>query len=123
MKPKPLCVLVDDDEGSLSRLKSVLEELQMLDVERAFTSPDKFLTAIDSLNANIVFLDMDMPIQGNDVALKLRNKKIIFVSGHPELAHIAYDVHAVDFVKKPILASRLKEAIQKVLEAPENKTT
>lgn len=116
MKIKPLCVLVDDEPSSLDLLKTLIEEIDLLEVEKAFTDPDKFLLKISELKAEIVFLDMDMPIDGSIVAQKLKNKKVIFVSGHKDLAYKAYDVEAIDFVSKPIQASRLKSAIEKAIK-------
>lgn len=115
MKSKPLCVLVDDNKDSLDALVYDLEEIGLLEVEKTFTDPDKFLAKLDQLQAEIIFLDMDMHINGVEVARRLQGKKIIFVSGHKEEAYKAYDVAAVDFVPKPVLTSRLKSAIEKVL--------
>lgn len=116
MKNKPLCVLVDDVELNLSALKSAIEEIGLLEIEKVFTDPDKFLSKVSDLKSEIIFLDMAMHINGIDVAKKLKGKKVIFVSGHTEDAWKAYDVDAVDFVPKPILTSRLKQAIEKVLK-------
>lgn len=115
MKIKPFCVLVDDEISALEALKDKIESLDLLEVERSFNDPDKFLVAVDSLCSQIVFLDMDMPIDGAEVAKTLKNKKIIFVSGHKESAYKAFEVDAVDFVKKPIQSFELKKAILKVL--------
>ncbi|MFT6184062.1 MAG: DNA-binding LytR/AlgR family response regulator [Flavobacteriales bacterium] len=115
MKNKPLCILVDDEISALEALKDKIESLDLLEIERSFNDPDKFLVAVDSLSSQIVFLDMDMPIDGAEVAKRLKNKKVIFVSGHKESAYKAYEVDAVDFVKKPIQSFELKKAILKVL--------
>ncbi len=127
MKNKPLCVLVDDVELNLSALKNEIEEIGLLEIEKVFADPDKFLAKISELKSEIIFLDMAMHINGIEVAGKLKGKKIIFVSGHKEEAYKAYEVDAVDFVPKPIMTSRLKQAIEKVLdriaiEAPKPKT-
>lgn len=115
MKNKPLCVLVDDNKNSLNALVYDIEEIGLLEVEKTFTDPDKFLSQLDQLKSEIVFLDMDMHINGVEVARRLQGKRIIFVSAHKEEAYKAYDVAAVDFVPKPVLTSRLKSAIEKVL--------
>ena len=62
MKIKPLCILVDDETSALEALKDKIESLDLLEIERAFNDPDKFLVAVDSLSSQIVFLDMDMPM-------------------------------------------------------------
>ena len=117
---KPLCVLVDDEMPGLSALKFAIEEIGLLEVERAFLDPDKFLIQVDQLKSQIIFLDMEMPIYGDAVAKKLTDKNIIFVSGYVEQAIKGFEVNAIDFVPKPIRLSRLREAILKVLELSSN---
>jgi len=96
-------------------LRSNLEELNLLEIERAYLDPDKFLVQLDQLDSKIVFLDMEMPISGVEVAKALRDKLVIFVSGKTERGFEAFDVRAIDFVPKPIRQSRLKQAIEKAL--------
>jgi DNA-binding LytR/AlgR family response regulator len=113
---KPLCCIVDDEESSLAALRDFIEEIDLLVIEKSFSDPDKFLMKIDSLKSEIIFLDIEMPIYGIDVANKLKNKLVIFVSGHTEKAIETYNVNAIDFVPKPIRGIRLKDAIEKVLK-------
>lgn len=115
MKNKPLCILVDDEEFGLASLQSKIEELGMLEIEKAYIDPDKFLTEIDKLNSNIIFLDIEMPISGIEVARKLEKKLVIIVSGHTDRGVEAFDVNAIDFVRKPVQLSRLKDAIEKAI--------
>lgn len=115
MKSKPLCVIVDDEEAGLASVRSNIEELGMLEIEKAFLDPDKFLVQLDQLESKIIFLDMEMPIEGLEVAAKLKDKLVIFVSGYVERGYMTFDVDAVDFVPKPIRQSRLKSAIEKAL--------
>lgn len=115
MRSKALCVIVDDEELGLSALRDNIEELGMLEIEKAFLDPDKFLVQIDQLESKIIFLDMEMPIEGIEVASKLKDKLIIFVSGYTERGYETFDVNAIDFVPKPIRQSKLKSAIEKAL--------
>lgn len=116
MNRKPLCVIVDDENDSIGLLSQVIEELGLLAIERTYTNPDVFLAEVDQLKSEIIFLDMDMSIEGHEVAAKLVNKKVIFVSGHPETAIRGYEVEAIDFIEKPPKRYRLKKAIHKALE-------
>jgi DNA-binding LytR/AlgR family response regulator len=113
---KPLCCIVDDEESSLASLKDLIEEIDLIEIEYSFLDPDKFLMKIDSLKSEIIFLDIEMPIYGIDVASKLKDKLVVFVSGHTEKAFETYNVNAIDFVPKPIRGNRLKDAIEKVLK-------
>lgn len=39
---KPLCILVDDEEGALSALKSTIQDLDLLEIEKCYLDPDLF---------------------------------------------------------------------------------
>ena len=117
---KPLCVLLDDEEGALDKLRGLIEEINLLEIERAFLSPDDLLDDIDSLESQIFFLDIEMDITGTEttgieIAKELKNKSIIFVSGHNEYVSDVVDIKPVAFVQKPIIKHRLKKAIEKAI--------
>lgn len=122
MKFKPLCVLVDDEEYALASLRRMVEELDILEIEKAYLDPDRFLVDIDQLHAQIILLDLEMPISGIEVAQKLKDKLVIFVSGKTERGYETFAVDPVDFVPKPIRLSRLKTAIEKALNGIESKS-
>ncbi|WP_372744137.1 LytR/AlgR family response regulator transcription factor [Lutibacter sp.] len=121
MVAKPNCVILDDEEYALAFLKNNIEELNLLNIERAFLDPDELLVEFDNLKSDIYFLDIEMAISGIEVAEKLKDKLVIFVSGRKDLAFETYDVRAIDFVPKPIRKSRLKEAIERALLALKNR--
>ena len=115
---KPFCVVVDDDQNSLSLIQDAINEIGSLTVERVFSDPERFLIDLDNLEARIIFLDIEMPgLSGIDLASKLGERQIIFISGRTDLAVKTYDVEAVDFVPKPLRLSRLKQAIDRLLKA------
>ncbi|PCH72400.1 MAG: hypothetical protein COB98_11840 [Flavobacteriaceae bacterium] len=113
---KPLCVLLDDESFALEVLRDTIEEIDLLEVERAYEDPDNFLDDLDSLKSTIFFLDIQMGISGTEIAKELKNKTIIFVSGHTDCIVDVVAIKPVDFVKKPIKKHLLKKAIQKAIE-------
>ena len=69
-----------------------------------------------------VFLDINMPgLSGLELAGVLTNfsyrPAVVFVTAHDDKAVAAFDVGAVDYLLKPIRASRLDEAVRRVLAA------
>lgn len=115
MNHKSLCAIVDDEPTAIGRMEQLLGDLDLLKIERTYINPDRFLAEVRELKSEIIFLDMEMSISGHEVAGMLENKKVIFVSGHEEKAHHAFDVEAVDFIKKPVKLHRLRKAIEKAL--------
>jgi len=65
---------------------------------------------------DILLLDIEMPgLSGLQLVKSLHKMPyIIFISSHPHYAADAYEVDAVDFIKKPIPPERLIRAIEKV---------
>ena len=112
MITKPLCVILDDEEIALDSLRENIEELNLLEIERAFLDPNDLLDDIDTLQSQIFFLDIEMGITGIEIAKELKNKSIIFVSGHNEYISDVVDIKPVAFVQKPIKKHKLKKAIE-----------
>ncbi len=67
---------------------------------------------------DLVLLDIQMPkLDGFEVAELLeRNLPIIFVTAHDEHALRAFEIHAVDYLLKPVSAERLAEALDRARE-------
>jgi len=75
-----------------------------------------FLTESGNLDYDLCILDIEMPqMSGIQVASLLRGKQVIFTTAHKEYAAEAFDLDAVDFVRKPIQLERLQKAVQKAI--------
>lgn len=85
-------------------------------VGEAASGPEGLEKAL-SLNPDVVFLDIEMPgLTGLEVAQVLVGKgpRIVFATAYDEYALKAFDLHAVDYLVKPIEAERLKTTIEKL---------
>jgi DNA-binding LytR/AlgR family response regulator len=104
---------LDDELPGLTYLKMLCEQLGV-EVVRCFSSPVSFLNEKDSLDFDICLLDINMPdINGIEIAQQLQNKPVIFTSAYPEFAVNAYEIEALDFIKKPVTGERLEKALNK----------
>jgi DNA-binding LytR/AlgR family response regulator len=65
---------------------------------------------------DVVFLDIQMPgLSGLDVAAKIGHRShIVFVTAYDQFAVEAFDRGAVDYLLKPIDASRLARAVERI---------
>jgi len=91
------------------------EQLPELEVVKAFNNPENFLLESPDLDFDFCILDIEMPnINGLEVAQKLEGKPIIFTTAYKEFAAEAFDIDAVDYIRKPIAIERLRQAILKV---------
>jgi DNA-binding LytR/AlgR family response regulator len=117
LNTKLKCLLLDDELPGLTYLKMLCEQIPELEVVKAFNRPDVFLVESTKLDFELCILDIEMPqINGIEVANLLRDKLIIFTTAHKEYAADAFDLDAVDFVRKPIQLERLQKAVQKAIK-------
>ena len=114
MNTKLKCLLLDDELPALSYLKALCEQISDVEVVKAFNDVEKFLEAAKELDFNLCILDIQMPkMSGLEVAERLNNKLIIFTTAYKEFAAEAFDLNAVDYIRKPIQKERFEQAIAK----------
>jgi DNA-binding LytR/AlgR family response regulator len=112
------CLLADDNPEALIYLTALCSKHSDLNIVGKFMDGLEFFEAQQDIDYEACFLDIDMPgMNGMELAQLLQGKKIIFVSAHKDRAWEAFGVKAVDFVPKPIQASRFEAAIIKLREA------
>lgn len=110
-------MLLDDELPGLTYLKMMCEQIPELDVVKAFNSPEIFLSEMSNYDFDLCILDIEMPmINGLQVANLLDSKLIIFTTAYKEYAVDAFDLDAVDYVRKPIKKERLQQAISKAID-------
>ncbi|NNE28945.1 MAG: response regulator transcription factor [Saprospiraceae bacterium] len=116
-------VLIDDEPLCTAGLKIDLEEVcPEIEILAAFNSPIEALSKIESLNPDLVFLDIEMPEMSGFEFLNSISKvnfKVIFVTAYDEFAVQAFRQQAVDYIMKPIQRNELKEAVNRVLSTIE----
>lgn len=112
------CVILDDEILAISYLKLLCEQIENVEVVKAFNDPKIFLHEINSIDCNLCILDIEMPgINGLQVAeLISGSKKIIFTTAYKEYAAEAFDLNVIDYVRKPIKKERLIQAFEKAAD-------
>jgi DNA-binding LytR/AlgR family response regulator len=117
-------LLLDDELPGLTYLKMLCEQLPELEVVKAFNDSELFLKELSRLNFDICILDIEMPgINGLQIANLLNEKPVIFVTAYKEYAAEAFDLNAIDYIRKPIQKERLQQAINKVFDRLKAKET
>ena len=110
-------VLVADDERlARERLQRLLAGMDGVEVVGEAADGVALREALTRTAAEVVLLDVDMPGEdgvslGAWLAALPRPPAVIYVTAHPEHALRAFATHAVDYVLKPVSASRLSEAL------------
>ena len=106
---------MDDELLGLSFLKIICEQLPDIEVVKAFNNPTVFIAEFENYDFDFCILDIEMPeINGLQVAKIVGNKPVIFTTAYTEFAADAYDLNAIDYIRKPVKVERLQQAISKV---------
>ncbi len=114
MNTKLKCLLLDDELPGLTYLKMLCGQIEQLDVVKAFDNPMNFLEELPNLEYDLCILDIEMPgINGLQLAGLMKGKPVIFATAHSDYAAEAFDLNAVDFIRKPIKLDRLEQAVKK----------
>lgn len=117
MNTKLRCLLLDDELPGLKYLKMLCDQIAELEVVKAFDNAEVFLKELPGLEYDICFLDIEMPgINGLSIANLLNNKPVIFITAYKEYAAEAFDVDAVDYIRKPVTKERLQAGVNKALQ-------
>lgn len=117
-------MLLDDELPGLTYLKMLCEQIPELEVVKAFNSPKLFLAEIPKLDFDLCILDIEMPeMNGLEVANLLNGKPVIFTTAYKEYAAEAFDIDAIDYIRKPIKKERLQQAVSKAIQQLSGKTT
>lgn len=108
-------LLVDDEQPARNRMKLLLEELDNhIEVIGEAANGKEAIMKVHELQPDLLFLDIQMPVlDGFDVADLLGEGRppIIFITAYDDYALRAFEVHAVDYLLKPVRKQRLKKAL------------
>ncbi|MCG9899293.1 MAG: response regulator [Hydrotalea sp.] len=109
-------IIIDDERLARNELKKLLQQHPEINIIEEGANVDDGLEKINSLNPDLIFLDIQMPGKtGFDLLAELeKSPKVIFTTAYDEYAIKAFEVNALDYLLKPIEPKRLADAIQKL---------
>jgi two-component system LytT family response regulator len=121
MSPQsPMRVLIVDDEAPARRkILRLLREEPAVEIAGEADGGEAAVAAIKKQRPDLVFLDVQMPgLDGFGVIQSLHAAKIplphvVFITAHDRFALHAFEVHAFDYLLKPVSEERFREALQR----------
>ncbi len=118
-------IIIDDERLARNELKKLLQEFPEVEVIDEAANANEGIDKIESLNPDLVFLDIQMPGKtGFEMLAELEKAPhVIFVTAYDEYALKAFDVNALDYLMKPVEPKRLAEALMKVKQKDEEEET
>ena len=114
-------LIVDDEAPARERLRALLGDIADQCPHELVGETDNPQDALDSIlttRPDLVLLDVQMPgMTGIELATHIAKlphpPNVVFVTAYEQYALKAFDVDAVDYLLKPVRATRLAEAIQR----------
>jgi DNA-binding LytR/AlgR family response regulator len=113
---------VDDEPRALADLERLLRTMPEVGGVECADAGAEALRRISASSFDAVFLDVRIPgLDGLELARVLRRfaaaPELVFVSAHDDAAVEAFELRALDYLRKPVARARLTEAIQRVAQA------
>jgi DNA-binding LytR/AlgR family response regulator len=115
---------VDDEQTQLEDLARILRSFPAVeDVECAGDGRDA-LARLSAERYDAIFLDVRMPdLDGLELARVLKRfaapPQLVFVSAYDTAAVDAFELRALDYLRKPVSRKRVEEALDRILAALE----
>ena len=110
-------LIVDDEPLARDGLRLLLADFEDIDVVGEAGNGHDALALVSEVQPDLMFVDVQMPgMSGLELASSLpedRAPTIVFVTAYDEFALRAFDVHALDYVLKPIDEQRFAEAVRR----------
>lgn len=111
-------VIVDDEPLARRGIRAQLKEEKDIEIISECRNGTEAVEAIETQSPDLVFLDVQMPeLDGFGVLDAVGVEKmpaVVFVTAYDRYALKAFEVHALDYLLKPIDDERFARAIQRV---------
>lgn len=111
-------ILIDDEKPMLFIMQKMISKIPEIEIVGSFQNAGDAYKFIKGNKVDLAFVDINMPEEnGLDFARKLsdetENIAISFLTAHKEFALEAFEVHAFDYIVKPVSQARLEATIQR----------
>lgn len=110
-------ITVDDEPLARKLLKALLEEIPGVELVGECRNGREAIVLSHELSPDLLILDIQMPgTSGFDVVKEIQSDvmpMVVFCTAYQRYALDAFDLHAVDYLLKPLDGKRLDRAIQR----------
>jgi two-component system, LytTR family, response regulator len=114
-------LIVDDEAPTRSRLRQMLAAHADVEIAGEAENGTQAMEMAAQLRPDAILLDIEMPgSSGIDVAASLPEPRphIIFCTAYDQYAVEAFELHAVDYLLKPVNRARLAESMERLRSLP-----
>ncbi|MCF0071168.1 LytTR family DNA-binding domain-containing protein [Dyadobacter sp. CY261] len=109
------CVIIDDEPLAREILEEYLQKSGITGA-RQFSNARDALAHLQTREADVLFLDIEMPeVNGIDFLKSLPHPPVtVFTTAYRDYAFEGYELGVIDFLLKPISYARFQHALEKV---------
>ncbi|MBI5282906.1 MAG: response regulator [Candidatus Solibacter usitatus] len=109
-------LIVDDELPARQRLRRLLSAFDTVEIAGEAADGPSAIEQIRALRPDLVLLDIEMPgCRGTEVAASLPEPRphIVFVTAYDQYAVEAFELHALDYLLKPVSRDRLAQVLDR----------
>jgi len=118
-------LIVDDEAPARARLRQMLATEENCEIAGEAETGTRAVELARELKPDVILLDIQMPgASGIEVAASLPRPRphVIFCTAFEQHAVDAFELHALDYLLKPISRARLRQALDRAREGPASQT-
>jgi len=114
------CIVIDDEKPARDEISYLVNAHEEFEVVKAYDSGKTLISELHELEAQVIFIDINMPVMsGIEVVEHLTQLEIdvhiVFVTAYDDFAVKAFELHAVDYILKPISKDRISKCLDRIL--------
>jgi two-component system LytT family response regulator len=113
-------LIVDDEPAARRGVRQLLRAFPEFVVVGECRNGREALSALDTLEPDVVFLDIQMPELGGFDLIRRRTPErmpvVVIITAYDEFAIRAFDAEALDYLVKPLHEERFAVAMRRVLK-------
>lgn len=112
------CIAVDDEAPALKIIEQFVSQTPEIELAAVFRNPVMAAGWMAENRIDILFLDIQMPQQSGIEMLRELSYKplVVFTTAFSEFAIDAFDLDAIDYLRKPFSYERFLKAVKKATE-------
>jgi DNA-binding LytR/AlgR family response regulator len=118
-------LIIDDNKIARATIRQLAGRINDLSIIAECSDALEAYNLLNEQSVDVLLLDIEMPgMTGLELTRNLAGKHpvIIFITSKRDYAADAFDLNVVDYILKPVTASRFMQAIDKARETLDSKT-
>lgn len=113
------CIIIDDEPLALELLEDFISKISFLELVASCSNGFEATAVLQDHKIDLIFTDIEMPdFSGIDIIKSLDNKPMfVFTTAYSHYAVEGFNLHAIDYLVKPIPFHRFLKAVTRAQNA------